>query len=192
LAGLFFVMGAQALQANGITAKLFFLLQDKNLTQKREALLGIQRRVAVWVFVGVELFGFGATFAITQTIAAIEFPVIILLLIPTRIWILPRFFLPEELNLLDAPTAGPFTMQTVGGNYGQALEELEDLSDPRERHEEGSTVLNRKESPPIDSEDVAEQGLGPGFSELAAERQIEGCLRRVEGGVIGGPKARMR
>jgi hypothetical protein len=75
LAGLFFVMGIQALQANGITSKLLFLMKDEGLTPGSDPLKQIQRRVAIWAFVGLELFGFGATFAITQTIAAIGFPV---------------------------------------------------------------------------------------------------------------------
>jgi boron transporter len=75
LAGLFFVMGVQALQANGITAKLLFLAKDKSLTPGSETLKQIDRRAVVWAFVALELIGFGATFAITQTIAAIGFPV---------------------------------------------------------------------------------------------------------------------
>src|SRR6185436_10257564 len=79
----------------------------------------IARRNRIWAFVGLELAGFGATFAITQTIAAIGFPVFILLLIPIRVYLLPKYFSPEELDILDAPTASPFTMESVGGNFGQ-------------------------------------------------------------------------
>ncbi|KAL3957605.1 hypothetical protein ACCO45_008183 [Purpureocillium lilacinum] len=104
LAGLFFIMGFQALEANGITAKLVFLARD--------------RRVAIWLFVAVELIGFGATFAITQTIAAVGFPVFILALIPVRTLLLPRIFRPEELAALDAPTASDFTMEGIGGAWG--------------------------------------------------------------------------
>lgn len=75
LAGLFFVMAVQALQANGITAKILFLIRDKSLTLGSEPLKRIDRRAAIWAFVALELIGFGATFAITQTIAAIGFPV---------------------------------------------------------------------------------------------------------------------
>lgn len=118
LAGLFFIMGVQALQANGITLKLFFLAKDKSLTPRSDPLSRIERRRAIWAFVGLELLGFGATFAITQTIAAIGFPIIILLLVPVRTFLLPKYFRPEELNILDAPTASPFTMESVGGVYG--------------------------------------------------------------------------
>ncbi|KAI9889115.1 MAG: hypothetical protein M1814_005776 [Vezdaea aestivalis] len=119
LAGLFFVMGVQALQSNGITVKMLFLAKDRRLTSPNDPLRRIKRRAALWSFVALELVGFGATFAITQTIAAIGFPVFILLLIPVRTFLLPRYFTSEELALLDAPTASPFTMESVGGNFGQ-------------------------------------------------------------------------
>jgi hypothetical protein len=122
LAGLFFVMGIQALEANGITAKLVFLTKDRHLTSRSDPLARIERRWAIWAFVGLELVGFGATFAITQTIAAIGFPVFILFYIPLRTFIMPQFFTSEELGMLDAPTASPFTMESVGGNHGQVVE----------------------------------------------------------------------
>ena len=119
LAGLFFVMGVQALEGNGITRKILFLARDRHLTPAREPLQRINRRGAIWAFVGLEMLGFGATFAITQTIAAVGFPIIILLLIPVRTFLLPRYFSAEELAILDAPTASPFTMISVGGNHGE-------------------------------------------------------------------------
>ncbi|KKA26173.1 hypothetical protein TD95_005233 [Thielaviopsis punctulata] len=116
LAGLFFVMGVQALEGNGITAKLVFLVQDGNLTPHNHALRlagrGGVRNKAVWMFVVIQLVGFGATFAITQTIAAVGFPVFIMLLIPIRAWLLPKVFTEEELAALDGPTASDFTMES--------------------------------------------------------------------------------
>jgi hypothetical protein len=126
LAGLFFVMGIQALEANGITAKLIFLAKDKHLTPRSDPLKQVERRWVIWAFVGLELVGFGATFAITQTIAAIGFPVFIFLYIPMRTFLMPRFFTPEELGILDAPTASPFTMESVGGNHGQVVDPVVD------------------------------------------------------------------
>ncbi|XXH00169.1 AAA ATPase afg3 [Hypoxylon texense] len=120
LAGLFFIMGYQALEGNGITAKLLFLLRDRALTPGGHPLARVPRRAAVWAFVAVELAAFGATFAITQTVAAVGFPVVILALIPVRALLLPRLFTPLELGVLDAPTASPFTMESVGGSYAAA------------------------------------------------------------------------
>ncbi|KAH8882750.1 hypothetical protein GQ53DRAFT_883900 [Thozetella sp. PMI_491] len=122
LAGLFFIMGFQALEANGITAKLLFLCRDITLTSGGHPLKQIPRRSAVWWFVGIEILGFAATFAITQTVAAVGFPVFILALIPVRAMLLPRWFSAHELSILDGPTASPFTMESVGGSYGATID----------------------------------------------------------------------
>ncbi|KAI9149264.1 putative transporter [Paramyrothecium foliicola] len=118
LAGLFFIMGVQALEGNGITAKLVFLAKDHNLTPTSSPLKAVKRRSAIWKFVAIELVGFGATFAITQTVAAVGFPVFIFALIPIRAILLPKIFSQEELAALDAPTASPFTMEGIGGAWG--------------------------------------------------------------------------
>ncbi|KAJ6584664.1 HCO3 transporter family-domain-containing protein [Mycena capillaripes] len=115
LAGLFWFMGADALRGNGITQKLVYFIRDKNLTPLDEPLRNV-RKSRILLFVGVQLLGFGATFAITQTIAAIGFPIVIMLLIPLRVLVVPRLsFTPEELAILDGPAASPFTMESVGG-----------------------------------------------------------------------------
>ncbi|OAA67670.1 anion exchange family protein [Cordyceps fumosorosea ARSEF 2679] len=120
LAGLFFIMGVQALADNGITAKLAFLARDRHARPPAAdaPLRAIKRRAAVWWFVTVELVAFAATFAITQTVAAVGFPVFILALIPVRALVLPQLFHPDELARLDAPTASAFTMEGIGGSWG--------------------------------------------------------------------------
>ncbi|ODQ53072.1 hypothetical protein SAICODRAFT_44299, partial [Saitoella complicata NRRL Y-17804] len=114
LAGLFWVMGIYALEENGLTLKLVYLFRERSLTSKSEP-LNRCRKIAVYAFVGFMLLGFAGTFAITQTIAAIGFPLIIMILIPVRTLVFPRFFTAEELAILDAPTASAFTMESVGG-----------------------------------------------------------------------------
>ncbi|RXW22878.1 hypothetical protein EST38_g2990 [Candolleomyces aberdarensis] len=109
LAGLFWYMGVDALLANGMSHKIKYLLQDKHLTSRREPLRKV-RKSRIWLFLAIQLIGFGATFAITQTIAAIGFPVIIMLLLPVRILLIPRLpFTSEELSILDGPAASPFS-----------------------------------------------------------------------------------
>ncbi|KIY46913.1 hypothetical protein FISHEDRAFT_46372 [Fistulina hepatica ATCC 64428] len=116
LAGLFWFMGVDALQGNGITKKILYLLRDRRLTPHNEPLRRVRPSRLV-LFIAIELVGFGATFAITQTIAAIGFPVIIFLLVPVRMLLIPRLpFTHEELSILDGPTASPFTMESVGGS----------------------------------------------------------------------------
>lgn len=156
LAGLFFVMGVQAVEGNGITMKMLFLARDKTLTSASDPLSRIERREAIWYFVALELIGFGATFAITQSIAAIGFPVFILLLIPVRIWLLPKYFTPQELSLLDAPTASPFTMESVGGNFGEDVNTL-------------ATVQTGQDSNAVEKgEASSDSHRRPGFADGAA------------------------
>lgn len=161
LAGLFFVMGVQALEGNGITLRIVYLAKDRSLTTASEPLSRIRRKEAVWYFVALELLGFGATFAITQTIAAIGFPIIILLLIPVRTFLMPKYFTQEELAILDAPTASPFTMESVGGNFGEDVDSLPG----------GGNGMDRpKSSERLEEDDSTERG--------EAGNQKPGVLRR--------------
>lgn len=59
MAGLFFVMGLQALEGNGLTLKLMFLFKEDRLISSLEPLRKA-RLSAVWWFVILELVGFGA------------------------------------------------------------------------------------------------------------------------------------
>ncbi|RKF71239.1 putative transporter [Golovinomyces cichoracearum] len=147
LAGLFFVMGVKALEGNGITLKIFFLFRDRTLTRSSDPFLRI-RRSAIAKFVTIQVIGFGATFAITQTVAAVGFPVIIFLLIPLRTLILPTWFSSEELSYLDGPTASPFTMISVGGNYGEGGEvgatNMEETNNPEAKIDNSDRSLEGK------------------------------------------------
>lgn len=199
LAGLFFIMGIQALEANGITSKLVFLLRDKNLTPPNAPLKAVKRRSAIWWFVIIELVGFGATFAITQTIAAVGFPVFILALIPIRALLLPRLFSEEELAALDAPTASEFTMEGIGGSWGGAAATSGDgNADPNEvavssrsvspaasrasaflRPERRDSVFASPGSPRKSQEDLAELGrIGSGQSTATRRRSGSSAARR--------------
>ncbi|KAL2835545.1 HCO3 transporter family-domain-containing protein, partial [Aspergillus pseudoustus] len=167
MAGLFFVMGVQALQGNGITQKLIFLAQDRDLTPRSDPLKGLERRSAIWAFVILELIGFGGTFAITQTIAAIGFPVIILFLIPVRSFLLPRWFTQEELSVLDGPTASPFTMESVGGVYGHTP----DSEEPGQQSNERGGVLAPAEPGSASASTPAENDIEMGVYEHQARRR---------------------
>ncbi|WWD08459.1 hypothetical protein V865_006571 [Kwoniella europaea PYCC6329] len=116
LAGLFWYMGSDALLTSGVTAKILYLIKDKRATSPSEPLHNVRKSRILW-FTIIELIGFGATFAITQTMAAIGFPIIIMLLVPLRILIVPRLgFSEDELAILDGAVASPFTMESVGGS----------------------------------------------------------------------------
>ncbi|KAG7530249.1 hypothetical protein FFLO_05179 [Filobasidium floriforme] len=114
LAGLFWYMGSSALFGSGVTALFLFLIKDRRLTSPSDPLRRVRKsRIMMWLV--FQLLGFAATFAITNTIAAIGFPIVIALLIPFRILVIPRLhlFTEDELNILDGPVASPFTMQSV-------------------------------------------------------------------------------
>ncbi|KAG2144190.1 HCO3 transporter family-domain-containing protein [Suillus bovinus] len=120
LAGLFWFMGANALKGNGITIKLLYLIRDKTLTSPNDPLKKV-RKSRLLMFVAIQLVAFGATFVVTQSIAALGFPIIILLLVPLRTYVIPLLpFTQEELSILDGPTASPFTMESVGGSLHTA------------------------------------------------------------------------
>ena len=173
LAGLFFVMGIQALEDNGITVKLLYLLRDQGLTFSGHPLKAISKK-AVWWFVMIELVGFGATFAITQTIAAVGFPVFIFILIPVRALLLPRWFSPRELSLLDEPTASDFTMESCGGTYGAEFIEGEGSSaDSSEDEAKGGVMTGRSKEDNVSSSRVAKSDI-----ELAEEGQAGGLSHR--------------
>lgn len=186
LAGLFFIMGFQALQANGITAKLLFLARDKNLTPSNSPLKSIKRRAVIWGFVIVELVGFGATFAITQTIAAVGFPIIILLLIPVRALVLPRMFRPDELALLDEPTASDFTMEGIGGSWGRVEQQAGVQSSDDTRLASRSSSSQPSADPGVvrrdykSQEDLAELGQAPHMrSTVTTRRSVDTKTERA-------------
>lgn len=116
LAGLFWYMGTAALLSSGVTEKMLYLIRERRATSPTNPLNQV-RRSRIVLFTVIELLGFGVTFAITQTIAAIGFPIIITLLVPLRVFVVPRLgFSKEELDILDGPVASPFTMESVGGS----------------------------------------------------------------------------
>ena len=64
-------MGVDALHSNGITKKLLYLIKDRNITSKQDPLNKV-RKSRILLLIGVQLFGFGATFAITQTVGKLS------------------------------------------------------------------------------------------------------------------------
>ncbi|KAI5287994.1 hypothetical protein KEM54_005559 [Ascosphaera aggregata] len=182
MAGLFFIMGVQALLGNGITQKLQFLIQDSALTPRTNPLTRIDRRLAIWVFVAIELIGFGGTFAITQTIAANGFPVIILFLVPVRSFLLPKWFTKEELSILDAPTASPFTMESVGGQHDYTEDETETSSFSRAGGAFGPNHLPRS-TESRSSESAVENNLERG--EVIEMGLMNTVRRRSHSGIDG-------
>jgi boron transporter len=114
-AGVFFVVGWGSIGGNPIMANIIYIMTEKRFVDPDDQRLKLNKwRIAYYIF--FQAFGVLSSVAISQTIAAIGFPVIIISLIPLRWVILPRIFTEEELLILDAPTANAdVVLASMGG-----------------------------------------------------------------------------
>ncbi|KAK1773631.1 putative transporter [Copromyces sp. CBS 386.78] len=103
-AGVFFIVGWGSIESNSITKKILFLMSERRFLPRDDPALGIRRR-KIWAYIGLQILAVAVTVAISQTIAAIGFPVLIILLIPFRCLVVPRWFSLKELQVLDDFTA---------------------------------------------------------------------------------------
>lgn len=114
-AGVFFVVGWGSVGSSAIIHNALFTWRERRFIDPSEPRLTIKRR-RIWLYIAFQLFGVLSSVAISQTIAAIGFPVIIISLIPLRWIILPRIFTEHELLVLDAPTAdADVVLASMGG-----------------------------------------------------------------------------
>lgn len=98
-----------------MTKKLIFLLREPRFIQRAEPLLQVHRR-KIWLYLALQTIGVVAPVAISLTIAAIGFPVLVCLLIPFRwIW-MPRWFSVRDLEIMDDLTANNrIVLASLGG-----------------------------------------------------------------------------
>ncbi|KAI0015968.1 HCO3 transporter family-domain-containing protein [Xylariomycetidae sp. FL0641] len=114
-AGVFFVVGWGSIESNGIVQKLVYLSTENRFIQRDEPLLNVRRR-KILAYLGLQVLGVAATVAISQTIAAIGFPVLIILLIPLRTILVPKWFSLHELQVMDDLTAtNEAVLASLGG-----------------------------------------------------------------------------
>ncbi|GFF39868.1 putative transporter C543.05c [Aspergillus udagawae] len=114
-AGVFFTVGWGSIESNGILQKLIFLARENRFIQRDEPLLTVRRR-KIALYIACQAVGVTATVAISQTIAAIGFPILIIALIPFRVWVMPRWFSAEELDVMDDLTANnSAVLASLGG-----------------------------------------------------------------------------
>jgi hypothetical protein len=102
--GVFFVVGWGSIEGNGMLHKLLYLLQENRFLARGDPLFAIRRKKIAF-YLALQAMGVAVTVAISMTIAAIGFPLLICLLIPFRWKLIPRWFTIEELDTLDALTA---------------------------------------------------------------------------------------
>ncbi|PGH26751.1 hypothetical protein AJ80_01515 [Polytolypa hystricis UAMH7299] len=114
-AGVFFIVGWGSIESNGILMKLIFLFKEDRFIQRGEPLLQVRKR-KICLYIGLQIFGVASCVAISQTIAAIGFPILICLLIPLRVVFLPRWFTVKELEVMDDLTANnKVVLASLGG-----------------------------------------------------------------------------
>ncbi|KAF2722817.1 hypothetical protein K431DRAFT_311505 [Polychaeton citri CBS 116435] len=132
--GVFFVVGWGSIEGNGITQNVLYVLRQIYFVDPSEPRTRLKKwRIVYYVF--WQVFGVAASVAVSQTIAAIGFPVIIISLIPLRWIVLPRIFTEEELLILDAPTAdADVVLASMGGR--PTLPEVR-LAEEKRRHGSG-------------------------------------------------------
>ncbi|KAF7714458.1 Bicarbonate transporter family protein [Penicillium ucsense] len=114
-AGVFFIVGWGSIGSSGIMNKALHLIQEDRFIQRAEPLMKIRnRKILLWI--ACQLVGVAACVAISETIAAIGFPVLIIALIPFRVWIIPKWFSQDEISVLDDMTAdNEAVLSSLGG-----------------------------------------------------------------------------
>ncbi|KGQ02810.1 Putative transporter [Beauveria bassiana D1-5] len=114
-AGVFFVVGWGSIESNGILQKFLYLQAEKRFVQRDEPILHVRRR-KISLYIGIQFLGVAACVAISHTLAAIGFPLLIIILIPLRIMLVPRWFTLKELQILDDFTAtNKMVLASLGG-----------------------------------------------------------------------------
>ncbi|KAL8794399.1 MAG: hypothetical protein Q9182_007624 [Xanthomendoza sp. 2 TL-2023] len=138
--GVFFVVGWGGLEGNGIMKKFLYLIREDRFIQPDNSLRQVPNR-KILIYLLCQIFGITATVGISQTIAAIGFPVLFLLLIPLRWKILPKFFTARELSILDHLTAdSDVVFASLGGKPRMPEDAIgdEDASGSSTKEGEGS------------------------------------------------------
>lgn len=169
ISGVFFTVGMGSILTNPIlTHKLAFLLRDPRFQQPSEPLSTIPRR-QIWHYLFWQFLGFASSIAISQTIAAVGFPVLITALIPLRWKLLPRLFTCHELEVLDSLTAtGEVVLVSLGGRpempeVRRDRKATQNLQDPETGHQAGEGGMVKDERAELRQREwnrLLSQGIG--------------------------------
>lgn len=113
--GVFFVVGWSGIPGFNTTQNILYCMSEKRFVDPGDPRTTL-KKWRILLFTSFQLLGVAISVAISQTIAAIGFPVVIMALIPLRWCILPRIFTEHELLVLDSPTADSDTVLcSMGG-----------------------------------------------------------------------------
>lgn len=111
LSGLFFIMGIEGLVGNQIIHRILWLFTEKKSKSASDPLYRVSNKSLI-LFLCFSLAGFVGEFAITNTVAAIGFPLILLLSVVVC-FIFRKIFPPDQLKLLNHNVAEEFTMKNL-------------------------------------------------------------------------------
>lgn len=112
LAGLFWIMGLDGILHNGIVARIKFIFTDKHhYTDDMKYLKNCSKR-GLYIFTIVQILFTAAEVAITETVAAVGFPAVLLLSVIAGYY-LPKFIDADDMAILDRPTAPPFVLKNL-------------------------------------------------------------------------------
>ncbi|CCF58047.1 hypothetical protein KAFR_0D03990 [Kazachstania africana CBS 2517] len=111
LSGLFFLMGFQGVLDSVIMQRIFWFFTDPLKKDPASPLLKVRKRAFI-LFISLGVIGAAAEIAISATIAAIAFPIVLLLTVLVC-FLFPRFFTKEELEILDPNVAQSFTIKNL-------------------------------------------------------------------------------
>lgn len=149
ISGVFFTVGLGSIMTNPIlTHKLAFLLRDPKFQCPSDPLNTVSRR-QIWHYLFWQFLGFALSISISQTIAAIGFPVLIVALIPLRWIVLPRLFTKHELEVMDSLTAtGAVVLASLGGQP-----EMPEARLHREKQNGDATDVEQRQGPVCTEDD---------------------------------------
>lgn len=112
LAGLFWIMGISGLLSNGITFRLRYIFTDHRFITPEMKPLERCSKFGLYLFTIAQLILAGAEVGITETIAAVGFPGVLLLSVVVG-YFLPKVISPEDMAILDRPTAPSFVLENL-------------------------------------------------------------------------------
>ena len=177
--GVFFVVGYGGLEGSGITTKILYLLREPRFVPSDEPLLRVSKR-KIMEYLGWQAVGISTTVAISQTIAAIGFPVLITAMIPLRWMILPHLFSAHDLGILDAPTASSeVVLASMGGRPLMPEDKLERRSHRGERRSE-QREKNGEERGGEEEGVLAASGSGGGSRTIDGDGAVERDVKQKE------------
>lgn len=175
-AGIFLLVGWSSIEGNIITTRTLAIFKDRHLANQDDGLFRLKRS-KIALFVGIQWLFFAMTIAISQTIAAIGFPVIITLLIPFRYFVVPKWFTPDELRILDSATAD------ADGVLASIGQETEAVTGQGQRVARDTGIAGTEWSNEEDNDDDGDDNY-PEYSAHQTEKPEKGLQSEVPGYVI--------